>query len=102
MSNAELQERLRHAEVELRQAYARMLDVVAEVENRTMAQEEGFRDSAALLSRMLRISAAEARSRVEHAAQLGPRRTTTGQPLPVLLPEASAALRAGELGAGQL
>ena len=101
-SDAELRECLRHAEVGLRQSYARMLDVVAEVENRTMAQAEGFRDSAALLSRMLRISAAEARTRVEHAAQLGPRRTATGQPLPVLLPAAAAALAAGKLGTGQL
>lgn len=102
VSNAELQECLRHAEVELRQAYARMLDVVAEAENRTMARAEGFRDSAAMLARMLRISATEARTRVEHAAQLGPRRATTGQPLPVLLPAAAAALRAGQLGTGQL
>ncbi|MGH4007695.1 MAG: hypothetical protein ACRDTH_05935 [Pseudonocardiaceae bacterium] len=37
-----------------------------------MAQDEGFRDSAALLSGMLRISAAEARTRVQNAARGGP------------------------------
>ncbi|MGH3999255.1 MAG: hypothetical protein ACRDTJ_17570 [Pseudonocardiaceae bacterium] len=58
VSNTEPQECLCHAEAELRQAYARMFDVVAEVDNRALAQAEGFRDAAALLSRMLRISAA--------------------------------------------
>lgn len=101
-SSADLRERLREAETEIRQAYSRMLDVVAEVENRNLAQAEGFRDSVALLSRMLRISAAEARDRVEQAGVLAMRRSVTGAALPVLLPAAAAALGAGELGVGQL
>jgi hypothetical protein len=101
-STAQLRECLHQAEVELRQAYSRMLGVVAEVENRKLAQAEGFRDSAALLSRLLRISASEARERVEHAGELAPRRTVTGAPLPVLLPVTAGALRAGEVGVGQL
>lgn len=102
VSDAELRDGLRQAEVELRQAYSRMVDVVAEVESRGMATNEGFRDSAALISRMLRISAAEARDRVEHAGQLAARRSTAGVPLPVQLPATAAALRTGEVGVGQL
>lgn len=102
VSSAELRDCLRQAEVEMRQAYSRMLDVVAEVDSRGLAQEAGFRDSAALLSRMLRISSGEARARVEHAGALAERRTTTGAPLPTQLPAAAAALRTGELGVGQL
>jgi hypothetical protein len=88
--------------VELRLAYSRMLGVVAEVENRKLAQAEGFRDSAALLSRLLRISTSEARERVEHAGELAPRRTVTGASLPVVLPATAGALRAGDVGVGQL
>jgi hypothetical protein len=102
VSSTELRERLLRAEVELRQAYSRMLGVVGEVENRRLAQSAGFRDSAALLSRLLRISTGEARERVEHAGALAPRRSATGAPLPELLPAAAAALDAGELGTGQL
>jgi hypothetical protein len=111
-STAQLRECLHQAEVELRQAYSRMLGVVAEVENRKLAQAEGFRDSAALLSRLLWISASEVRERVEHAGELAPRRTVIGSPLPLPLPVplpvtvtvtvTAGALRAGEVGVGQL
>ncbi|OYN82858.1 HNH endonuclease signature motif containing protein [Mycolicibacterium sphagni] len=46
---------------------------------------------------VLRISPREARRRMRDAEQLAPRTTLTGQPLPPLLPETSAAWQAGSL-----
>jgi hypothetical protein len=51
------------------------------------------------LSDVLRISRAEARNRVRDAAQLTPRRSLTGQPLPPLLPATATAWHAGILDA---
>jgi hypothetical protein len=102
VSSTELRECLLQAEVCLRQAYSHMVGVVAEMENRRLAQTAGFRDCASLLSRLLRISHAEARDRVEHAIALAPMRSPAGEPLPVALPAAAEALAAGELGTAQL
>jgi uncharacterized protein DUF222 len=51
---------------------------------------------------MLQLSAAEARTRVEHAAMVGTRRAITGQTLAPRLPSTAAALAAGQIGSGQL
>jgi Domain of unknown function (DUF222) len=51
---------------------------------------------------MFQLSAGEARTRVEHAALVGARRTITGETLPPRLPATAAALAAGEIGTGQL
>ncbi len=48
------------------------------------------------------ISRAEASRRVKEAADLGPRRGLTGEPLEPLLPATAAAQRAGRLGTGQV
>ncbi|ORB72800.1 HNH endonuclease signature motif containing protein [Mycobacterium scrofulaceum] len=48
------------------------------------------------------VSRAEASRRVHEAADLGPRRGLTGEPLEPLLPATAAAQRAGTLGAGQV
>jgi hypothetical protein len=50
----------------------------------------------------LRITRAEARCRIDAAADLGPRHTITGEPLEPVLPATAAAQRAGELGAEHL
>ncbi|HEX7322083.1 MAG TPA: 13E12 repeat family protein, partial [Mycobacterium sp.] len=50
----------------------------------------------------LRITRGEARRRVDEAAELGPRRTLTGEPLEPVLPAVAAAQRAGELGGAQV
>ncbi|HEX7322851.1 MAG TPA: HNH endonuclease signature motif containing protein [Mycobacterium sp.] len=59
--------------------------------------ELGGKLSWALADR-LRISRAEARRRIDDAAELGPRRTLTGQPLEPVLAATAAAQRAGQLG----
>lgn len=93
---------LRDIEALSRRAQALMLDVVAEADSRGIAVREGFGSTARLLAGMLRLSAAEARMRVDHAAMVGTRRTITGQTLPPKLPATAAALAGGEIGTGQL
>ncbi|BBX74087.1 hypothetical protein MSHI_19930 [Mycobacterium shinjukuense] len=48
------------------------------------------------------ISRAEATRRIAEAAELGPRRALTGQPLAPVLAASAAAQRAGQLGGGQI
>ena len=93
---------LRDTETLWRQAYSGMLDVIAEAEARGIAAREGFGSTQRLLAGVLRLSPAEARTRVEHAAAVGSRRGLTGEILAPELPETAAALAAGHLGAWQL
>ena len=93
---------LRDIETVSRQVQSVLLDVVAEVDSRGIAAREGFGTTRRLLSATLRVSAAEARTRVEQAAMVGPRRAMTGQALEPRLPATATALAAGEIGAGQL
>ena len=93
---------LRQIEEISRQAQSAMLDVVAEADARGIAARQGFGTTPRLLAATLRLSAADARTRTEQAAMVGPRRAMTGQVLAPLLPVTAAALAAGEIGAGQL
>jgi Domain of unknown function (DUF222) len=93
---------LRQVEEISRRAQSAMLDVVAEVDARSIAAREGFGTTPRLLAATLRLSAAEARARTEQAAMVGPRRAMTGETLAPRLPVTAAALAAGEIGAGQL
>ncbi|OBI44655.1 hypothetical protein A5707_02705, partial [Mycobacterium kyorinense] len=54
------------------------------------------------LAERLGITRADAARRIGEAADLGPRRAITGEPLEPLLPATAAALRAGTLGAGHV
>jgi hypothetical protein len=72
--------------------------LVAELEQRGVAGEVGARDTADLLVQLLRVSRREARRRVADAAELGPRRGLTGDPLPPLRPALAAASAAGDIG----
>lgn len=45
-----------------------MVAAVAEAERRGLAADTGYRDTAELLSDLLRITASEARRRIEYAA----------------------------------
>jgi hypothetical protein len=51
-----------------RQLGAAMVAAVAEAERRGLATDTGYRDTAELLSDLLRISASEARRRIDGAA----------------------------------
>lgn len=93
---------LRQIEELSRKTHSVMLEAVAEAEARGIAARTGFGTTARMLSAMLQVSGAEARSRSEHAALLGSRRTITGEVLPPRLPVTAAALAAGQVGIGQL
>src|ERR1700753_362168 len=54
------------------------------------------------LANRLRISRSEASRRIHEAADLGPRRALTGEPLPPALPATAAAQRDGHIGAGHV
>ena len=64
-------------------------------------EELGGRLSQALADR-LRITPGEAGRRVAEAADLGPRRAITGEPLPPQLTATAAAQRDGEIGTGHV
>lgn len=102
LDDREIVDTLRQAEEISRRAQSAMLDVVAEVDARAIAAREGFGTTPRLLVATLRCSAAEARTRTEQAAMVGPRRAMTGETLAPRLPVTAAALAAGEIGAGQL
>jgi Domain of unknown function (DUF222) len=57
---------------------------------------------ATALANALRITPKDAKQRVSDAAELGPRRTLSGQPLPPWLPVTAAAQANGSLGAGHV
>jgi hypothetical protein len=65
------------------------------------AEELGGKLSHAIAERTL-ISGAEATRRIKEAADLGPRRALTGEPLPPTLAGAAAAQKGGKLGTGQV
>ena len=54
------------------------------------------------LANWLRITRGEASRRIHEAADLGPRRAMTGEPLEPLLPATAEAQRAGRIGAGHV
>ena len=78
----------------------------AAVEHRLISQltsastpgELGATKWAAVLAERLRISATEARRRLDDAADLGPRRSLTGEPLEPKLPTVAAGVAAGTVG----
>ncbi|SRX94089.1 hypothetical protein [Microlunatus phosphovorus NM-1] [Mycobacterium shimoidei] len=56
----------------------------------------------AVLAERLRITRAEANRRIGEAADLGPRRAMTGEPLEPVLAASAAAQRAGAIGGGHV
>ncbi len=100
--DAGLQDQLPDIESASRMLHSVMLETVAELESRNIAATAGFGTTKRLLARMLQLSAAEARTRVAHAAQIAARRTLSGEVLPPLLPNTAAALAAGEIGPAQV
>jgi hypothetical protein len=72
--------------------------LLAHLQSQTTAKEMGAKSWRAVLSQRLGISGAEAGRRIADAAQLGPRRAVTGEPLPPELPGTAAAQARGEIG----
>ncbi|MGQ0774152.1 MAG: DUF222 domain-containing protein [Pseudonocardiales bacterium] len=97
-----LLESLRAAEAEYRRSYARVLDLVAEVDAEKVGATAGFGTTTRLLAGVLNLSQGEARIRVEHAELLTARRSLTGEVLPPALPATAAELAAGAIGPSHL
>jgi uncharacterized protein DUF222 len=75
--------------------------LINQLAGQATAEELGGKLSHAIAEWTL-ISRPEATRRINEAADLGPRRTLTGQPLAPVLGATAAAQRAGHLGAGQV
>src|ERR1700676_4613908 len=73
--------------------------LVAELDDRRVAADLCMSSTAALLSRLLRISPGEAKQTGRAAAHLGPRRTLLGEPLPPLFERVAAGQAAGLISA---
>lgn len=86
-------------EVQRRQLTSAEHALIAEVEQRGLARARGMRSTAVLATRLLRISSGEARARVTAAADLGPRRGLTGEPLEPIYPLVAAAQSEGAISA---
>ncbi|HVE96676.1 MAG TPA: DUF222 domain-containing protein [Pseudonocardiaceae bacterium] len=79
---------LRDAESDFRRSYARVLDVVAELDA----------EKARLLAGVLNLSKGEAKARAKQAGLLAPRRSLTGETLPPAFPATATELAAGAIG----
>ena len=88
---------LRSVEVQVRRLAVVDHRLVAELDARGVGHEVGACSTADLLRQVLRVSSREAAGRVRAAADLGPRRTLTGDPLPPLFPAVAAAQTAGTI-----
>ena len=86
---------LRAVEVQVRQLAAVDHRLVAELDARAVGHQVGACSTADLLRQVLRVTAREAAGRVRAAADLGPRRTLTGDRLPPLFPAVATAQTAG-------
>ncbi len=73
--------------------------LVAEIESRGLAREQGCRDTTTLLSQLLRITPGKASDRLHAAADLSPRRGLTGEVLPPIFARVAAAQAAGTISA---
>ncbi|GLY71552.1 HNH endonuclease signature motif containing protein [Amycolatopsis taiwanensis] len=86
-------------EQKLRAGYAEMLAAVGESEQRGLGKSLGYKDTSAFLTDSLRISAREAKQRIEHAAATMPSSSLTGVPQPPPQAATGEALTAGDINA---
>lgn len=100
-TSPELMTTLGELEVQCRRLPVAGHVLINQLATQATAAELGGTLSRALADR-LRIVKAEADRRIAEAANLGPRRALTGQPLGPLLPVTAAAQRQGLVGAGQV
>ena len=99
MSDNELLEAFRRVEVVRRQLAAVDHALIAEAEDRELAESLSYRNTAGLLRSLLRINPREAAGRVRAAEAAGPRRALTGEPLPARHAQVAAAQAHGTISA---
>jgi hypothetical protein len=98
LPDGELAGALLSAEVDLRRAYARVVELTGEADRRGLGASLGFGNTLGLLAESLRLSRREASVRLRQAEQLTPERSLVGDPRPPALPATAAALRDGSIG----
>ena len=82
----------------MRRDYAVLLDLVAEPDTRSIAQEQGYSSLPDLLRDVLRITRTEAKRRISHAQALLDVKLVSGGTVQAPLPQTGRALRAGAVG----
>jgi Domain of unknown function (DUF222)/HNH endonuclease len=97
LDDRELVRLLARLETQARRLPTVMHGVVAALDERRVARGRGLRDTASLLRRELRLSAGEARSRVEAAGALASGTDREGELLQPALPRVASAQERGEL-----
>jgi hypothetical protein len=95
LNSLELVEIVRSVEVQTRRSAVVDHRLVAEIDDRKVAAELCQPSTAVLLRQLLHLSPREATRRVQAAADLGPRRTLTGQVLPPLFEAVAVAQATG-------
>jgi hypothetical protein len=70
---------------------------IGEIDHRRLAGERACRDTTTLVSLLLRVDHREAAGRVRAAAELGPRRTLTGEALPPIFQATAEACATGTI-----
>jgi hypothetical protein len=99
---AELVRVIEALEVQRRRLAAVDQLVLAVAAEAGVAGRFGHPGLAEVLVNLLQIDPRQARARVHHAEELGPRRSLTGDPLPPLLEATAAAAAAGQVSAEQV
>ena len=89
---------LRDAESDFRRSYARVLDLVAELDAERAGAVTGFGTTARLLVGALSLTKGEAKAGAEQAVLLAPHRSLIGDVLPPMLPATATELAAGTIG----
>ena len=97
LSNEELTAELLACEQNLRVAFAAALELTAEAAGRALGTSLGYKDTAAMLREVLRISGREAQARVALAAATMSSSSHIGAPTPPILAATGDALAAGAL-----
>jgi Domain of unknown function (DUF222) len=97
LTTAECLALLERLEIETRRLPAAGHPLINQLAHHASTEELGGRLAHALANR-LRISRAEASRRIHEAADLGPRRALTGEPLPPVLAATASAQRDGRIG----
>jgi hypothetical protein len=92
-------ELLRDLEAQKRRLPTAEHAAIAEVQSRHLAHERGCANTATLLRQLLRIDPLEASGLVAAAAELGPRRTLAGEPLPPIFAATADACAGGTISA---
>ncbi|PRX48969.1 uncharacterized protein DUF222, partial [Prauserella shujinwangii] len=98
LGDAALLDALREAMVRRRAAYADELALLAEIDARGLALDQGYPTAAALVRDLYHLGMSQAQRMVAHAHALHPKLTPSGGQVDAELPRTATALREGEIG----